>query len=171
MRRINKEEIFAFILLYTVWIIVSGNLSLSSLILGIIVAGTIDFVIVHSSFTRMLSKKVITKFVFLIWYILVVGKEVFIASYKIAYYVINPKTSLKPAIVKVPVKLGKEDRLIKLTILANTITFTPGTVTLDSDINKNELYIHWLNIQSHDNKEIKKIILGDFEIIIRRIFK
>ncbi|GAB6100294.1 monovalent cation/H+ antiporter subunit E [Halanaerocella petrolearia] len=171
MKVVDKEDLFAFIILYAVWIALSGNLSFSSLILGLIITGTIEFVIVHSSFTRVLSKKFITKSLFFILYSIFVAIEVVIASYKVAYYVINPNSSFKSGIVKVPIKLGRKDKLIKLTILANTITLTPGTVTIDSDINSKGLYVHWLNIKSDDNKEIRGLILGNFEKIIRRIFE
>lgn len=167
----KSKNIFAVILLYLVWIIVSGDLSFSALTLGLAISLTVDFVIAHSSFTRRLSKKIVTKVIFFIWYSVLVGIEVFKASYEVAYFVLHPKVTFKSGIVKVPAKFETKDRLIKLTILSNLITLTPGTVTVDLKNNKGELYIHCLDIKSEDEDEIRKIILGDFEWIIRRMFE
>ena len=110
------RDFFTFILLYIVWIIISGDLSTTSLLLG----ATLSFVLVlliHNTFTRVLSKKIITKFIFFVAYLLLLGGEVFVASYRVAYFALHPKLPFKSGIVKVPVDFKKETRKITLTIL------------------------------------------------------
>ncbi|GAB6138128.1 Na+/H+ antiporter subunit E [Halanaerobaculum tunisiense] len=167
---VDKRDLFAFIILYAVWIILAGDLSLASLVLGAIVAGTIDLIIVHSSFAQILAQKFITKALFFLVYSIFLALEVFIASYKVAYYVINPRSSFRSGIVKIPIETGKNNKLMQLTLLANTITLTPGTVTMDVDTQDKELYVHCLNIKSESDQEIKELIVGNFERFIRRIF-
>jgi len=167
----KSENIFVVILLYSFWIIISGDLSASALVLGLIISVTVDFMIAHSSFTRRLSKKIVIKFIFFIWYSVLVGIEVFKASYEVAYFVLHPKATFKSGIVKIPIEFETKDRLVKSTILSNLITLTPGTVTVDFNNNKSELYVHWLDVKTEDEDEIRKVIIGDFEWIVRRMFE
>ena len=58
---------------------------------------------------------------------------------------------------------------IAKTILANSITMTPGTISVDliDDI----LYVHWIYVSSDDPKEYSKLVAGRFEKLIKRIFE
>jgi multicomponent Na+:H+ antiporter subunit E len=52
-------------------------------------------------------------------------------------------------------------------LLANTITLTPGTLTVD--VIGEYLYIHWIDVVTKDIEEATKIIAGDFENLIKSI--
>jgi multicomponent Na+:H+ antiporter subunit E len=52
--------------------------------------------------------------------------------------------------------------------LANSITMTPGTLTVD--IKDEYLYIHWINVRSQDMAEATKLIVSRFEKILAKIF-
>ena len=56
--------------------------------------------------------------------------EVVKANVHVAYIVLHPKLPIKPGIVKIETKLTKESGI---TVLANSITLTPGTLTIDVD--------------------------------------
>jgi multicomponent Na+:H+ antiporter subunit E len=170
MKIIDKNNIFTVILLYIIWIIMTGDFSLSSLVLGLTIS-TIVVLIINSSFTQLFSKKLITKPWAFLWYAIYLSSQMFIASYKVAYFVLHPKKNFRPAIVKIPTDLGKRNRLIKLTILANSITLTPGTITMDLDSETHGLYIHCLDLKFEEDNKIKEMIFGKFERIIRRMFK
>ena len=60
-----------------------------------------------------------------------------------------------------------------LSLLANSITLTPGTITLDvyEEDEKDYLYIHWINVETEDEEKAGVIIKGKFEKWIRGIFK
>ncbi|HID94139.1 MAG TPA: Na+/H+ antiporter subunit E, partial [bacterium (Candidatus Stahlbacteria)] len=58
---------------------------------------------------------------------------------------------------------------ISKTFLANSITLTPGTMTVDID--GEYLYIHWIWVQDERVEEATKIVAGRFEKFIRRIFE
>ena len=60
------------------------------------------------------------------------------ANLQVVYLVLHPDMPIKPGIVKVKTKLATESGV---TALANSITLTPGTLTVDV-VNGNELYIH-----------------------------
>ncbi len=53
-------------------------------------------------------------------------------------------------------------------ILANSITLTPGTLTID--IKDDELYIHWIDVKTMDAQQASQKILGKFEKILEVIY-
>ena len=164
------KDFFTFILLYIAWIVIAGDLSALSLILGGMLS-IILVLLIHNNFTRILSKKLITKFIFFIGYILLLAGEVFLASCRVAYFALHPNLPFESGIVKIPVNFKEETKRFTLTMLSITITLTPGTLTLDIDDDKQELYIHWLHVEADDKKEAREDIIGWFESIIRRLFK
>ena len=98
-------------------------------------------------------------------YIFVLFKEIIKANLDVAYRVINPEMPIKPGIVVIKTNLKKN--IAKL-ILANSITLTPGTFTLD--IIGDKLLIHWIYVKSSDLKEATEIVGERFEKILRKIF-
>lgn len=89
------------------------------------------------------------------------------ANFDVAYRVITGK--INPGIVKIKPGL-KED--LSITMLANSITLTPGTLSVDIDENTNDLYIHWINVDENALKKKPvdcKYVCGGFPDWIRRI--
>ena len=60
-----------------------------------------------------------------------------------------------------------------LSMLANSITLTPGTIVMDiiEEDGKNYLYVHWIDVETEEEDKAGEIIKGDFENRIRGIFK
>ncbi|MFH1063737.1 MAG: Na+/H+ antiporter subunit E [Candidatus Woesearchaeota archaeon] len=67
------------------------------------------------------------------------------ANIDVAYRVITGR--INPGIVKIKTGLVTD---IGITMLANSITLTPGTLTVDIDPKTNDLYIHWINVKRDD---------------------
>ena len=88
------------------------------------------------------------------------------ANIDVALRVIHPDVPIRPGIVKVHTTLDSE---MAKTFLANSITLTPGTLTVDID--GQDLYIHWINISVEDPDGRSKEIVGRFEPLLRRIFE
>ena len=55
------------------------------------------------------------------------------------------------------------------TFLANSITLTPGTLTVDCI--EGDLYVHWINIVSEDPEEETNLIVSKFEKYLKKIFE
>jgi len=91
--------------------------------------------------------------------------EIIRANLDVAYRVVHPKMPIKPGIVVIRTEL-KQD-LAKL-LLANSITLTPGTFTLD--ILGDRLLIHWINVKSEDTEQATRMIGERFEKYLRVIF-
>ncbi len=88
------------------------------------------------------------------------------ANLDVALRVLNPDIPIRPGIVKVTTTLTGE---MAKTFLANSITLTPGTLTVDID--GQDLYIHWINISTEDAVKRSAEICGRFEPLLRRIFE
>ena len=88
------------------------------------------------------------------------------ANFDVAVRVIHPDVPIRPGIVKVSTTLTSE---MAKTFLANSITLTPGTLTLDID--GQDFYVHWININTDDAARRTAEICGRFEPLLRRIFE
>jgi multicomponent Na+:H+ antiporter subunit E len=85
------------------------------------------------------------------------------ANLDVAYRVLHPAMPIKPGIVKVKTTLRSE---FARTLLANSITMTPGTITVD--IIGDDMYIHWIYIRSEDTVVYTRMVTGRFEEYIKK---
>jgi len=90
-----------------------------------------------------------------------------LANLDVAYRVLHPSLPIMPGIVKVKTNLKSKSGL---TALANSITLTPGTMTVDIDPD-GFLYIHWIYVRSKNVEKATEIIVRRFEKILKRIFE
>ncbi len=93
--------------------------------------------------------------------------ECFKANLDVAYRVLHPQLPIYPGIVKVRTKLTTDTAL---TFLANSITLTPGTMSVDIDKDNGILYIHWIDVKTKDVESATKIIVDRFEKVLKKIF-
>jgi multicomponent Na+:H+ antiporter subunit E len=144
----------------------TNSLEPSEVVIGLIVS-----IVVSTTFTRYYSIKFdwklpvrILRFVFI--YLPVFIWEMIKANLDVAVRVLNPSLPLNPGFVKVKTSLkGKNSKLA----LANSITLTPGTLTLD--VKDEELYIHWVDVKATSEEQKQKHITTKFEKILKKIFE
>jgi len=105
------------------------------------------------------------RWIWAIVYIPVFAWECLKANLDVAMRVLSPGLQLKPGIVKIRTSLKSD---IARTFLANSITMTPGTMTVE--IQDDVLYIHWIDVKTEDPEAAAKIIKGPFERLLARIF-
>jgi multicomponent Na+:H+ antiporter subunit E len=66
-------------------------------------------------------------------------KELFLANLRVAATVLSPKMKMTPAIIAIPLEAESE---LSISLLANLITLTPGSLTLDISADCSVLYVH-----------------------------
>ncbi len=88
------------------------------------------------------------------------------ANLDVAYRVLHPDVPIRPGIVHVRTGLASE---MAKTFLANSITLTPGTLTVD--IQGQDLYIHWICVEGRGTEAHTAAIVTRFERLLRRIFE
>jgi multicomponent Na+:H+ antiporter subunit E len=92
-------------------------------------------------------------------------KELIVASLRVAYDVLTPTHYMKPGIIALPLDATTD---LEITLLANLITLTPGTLSIDVSDDKKILYIHEVYITNGDIEAKKREIKNGFE---KRILK
>ena len=100
-------------------------------------------------------------------YIVVFLWQVLLANLEVAYRVLHPRLPIRPGIVKIRTTLQST---AARTLLANSITLTPGTLTVEL-LDGGCLYVHWLNVRTTDPEEAARLITKRFERILARIFE
>jgi multicomponent Na+:H+ antiporter subunit E len=65
--------------------------------------------------------------------------ELISANFEVAYRVLSPRMPIDPEVVELPLRVESD---LGITAIANSITMTPGTLTMDYDENRNTLYVH-----------------------------
>lgn len=163
-----KTKLILFIIGFIVWCLFNWPVDMAHIILGIIISFFIS-IITSDLFAQTPSKIFhITRYLWFLCYIPLFLWECLKANLDVAYRVIHPGLPIKPGIVKVKTTLKTDTGL---TFLANTITLTPGTMSVDIDRENGFLYIHWINVQAQDIEEATQIIVKKFERILKRIFE
>lgn len=118
----------------------------------------------RQNFIRLLNPRcwfwmVVYLFVFA-WYVLKGGFDV-------VYRVLHPAMPIYPGIVRARTTLETDTARI---VLANSITLTPGTLSVDVTPD-GVFYVHWVNVISDEDEVVAELILRRFEWFIRRIFE
>jgi multicomponent Na+:H+ antiporter subunit E len=118
-----------------VWQIVTGAFSLGGLVAGFCV-GYVVLWIARPMFGGSSYFGRLWRIVGFFFYFL---KELIVSSLRVAYDVVTPPIHARPGVIEVPIK-AKTD--LEITLLANLITLTPGTLTLDVAPDRKSLYVH-----------------------------
>ncbi|HET7323071.1 MAG TPA: Na+/H+ antiporter subunit E [Halococcus sp.] len=84
---------------------------------------------------------------YIIAYLLVFTKELIVANLDVTYRVLSPSLPIEPAVVAIPLRVESD---AAITTIANSITLTPGTLTMDYDEDINTLYVHGINGRDRD---------------------
>jgi len=160
------RRIIYFIVVFLLWLLLTCTLNWQNILVGIGV-GIISTIIFGHKFINSPQKCFqIKRYFWLFNYLLVFLWECIKANFDVAYRVLSPKMPIKPGIVKVSTSLKSD---MAKTFLANSITMTPGTLSVD--IKGRFLYIHWIYVKSEKVEEATEIIVDKFENLLKRIFE
>lgn len=163
-----KSRIILFILGLLLWLLLSWPADSQHLLVGILVAGFVTFMTGDMFVQRPRLFTHIKRYFWLVYYLPIFIWECIKANIDVAFRVSHPDLPIHPGIVKVKTTLKSE---VGLTFLANSITLTPGTLSVDIDQEKGFLYVHWIDVKDEDVERATKIIVERFEKILRRIFE
>lgn len=158
-----KKYISNFIVCYAVWILLAG-ISVSELILGAVVCALLSALLGKMISIELTWKTPLALILFIVLYIPVFMVELVKANIDVLLRVLNPKLPINPGFVRVKTKL--RTNIGKLT-LANSITLTPGTISVDAD--DEAIYVHWIAVKGRNHDEYESRISGKFEKILGRM--
>ena len=161
----GRNFIYLFLILLVIWLALTSSFHWQELSIGIFLSFILSLFL-HKNYLELgLPPFSVKRIAYTIFYLVVLFYEIVKANVDVAYRVVHPKMPIKPGIVVIKTTL-KQD-IAKL-VLANSITLTPGTFTLD--ILGDKLLIHWINVQATETEEATKMIGERFEKYLRVIF-
>ncbi|MDY6915110.1 MAG: Na+/H+ antiporter subunit E, partial [Candidatus Cloacimonadota bacterium] len=142
-----KAIIFIFLFLGVFWILLTDT-SWQEIFVGLLISLVLAIIFGNRnsvfSELRCSPRAILNMCAYLFIFIF----ELIKSNLDVARRVISPELPINPGIVKVKTKL--KSRLGRM-ILANSITLTPGTLTVETD--KDNFYIHWIDVSSEDIEE------------------
>lgn len=149
------------LLLLLVWLLLSSDLSAGSVLIGLVLAWIIPLV------TRTLwpDEPAIRKPWRIFAYLRRLLWDIFLANLTVARLVLSARRQPKPAFVSYPLSL---EHPLAITILASTITLTPGTVSADISADRKLLLIHVLDVD--DDQALVNGIRERYEIPLQEMF-
>lgn len=159
-----KKVISLSLVMFVIWLLLAG-VHVQEMIVGAAVSIILSIIISNYIQLSLNLKSLVKLLMFVFMYIPIMVVELIKANVDVAKRVLNPKLPINPGIVKVPTKVKGD--LGKLT-LANSITLTPGTISLDAD--EENVYIHWIDVKGKTPEEYQKNISSSFETVLGRIF-
>jgi len=160
-----KNFIITFLILFSVWILLNNSVQADILITGGIIALILTLLTTrqHHLFEdlKITPKSIAYTFMYFIIFFIELVKS----NLDVIRRVISPKLPINPGIVEVKTKLkSKYARMI----LANSITLTPGTLTVE--VIDDSFFIHWIDVENEDIQEASNKIIKNFEKYLEVIY-
>ncbi len=166
-RAVLATVMFGFWVLLTWPFTPGGGIRWPELLLGLVAAGVVALVmrdLVTQRFARLLSP---ARYIWALAFVSVLAYYVVKANLDVAYRVLQPSLPIRPGIVRMRTRLGSDSAR---TALATAITLTPGTLTVDVT-DDGRFYIHWINVETMEDEDAARRVLGRFEWLIAKIFE
>ena len=154
-----------WLLLMMVWIGFTNTFASQELITGLIITAIISYLAIRLFTCCDLSILCPKKIFYMLNYIVIFLIALVKSNLDVAKRVLSPSLPINPGIVKFKTKLTKN--FAKM-VLANSITLTPGTLSID--IVDDTFYIHWIDVKTTDPEQAYKEIAEPFEKILLKIF-
>jgi multicomponent Na+:H+ antiporter subunit E len=93
-------------------------------------------------------------------------KELVVANIRMTRFTLGPTRSLTPGIIAVPLEPMTD---AELTLLANLVTLTPGTMSIDISTDRRSLFIHCMD--ASDPNTIRREVKQGFERRVREVLR
>lgn len=137
-------------LLAVLWLFVSGvDLTVSGVVGGLLVGLAVGMPVAFATRRLYTSDTDFSRIVLTlpaaVKYIVLFLYELITANVDVAYRVLDPRLPIEPDVVEVPLRVETD---AAITTIANSITLTPGTLTMDYDDETNTIYVHTLTGRS-----------------------
>lgn len=130
----------SLISLALIWAAITGNLTPGNLMVGALLAFMVMLVSRHRG---TFATRAWTLLTFVVAFII----ELVLANLRVARDVLSPRPRIAPGVVAIPTHARTD---AELTIIANLISLTPGTLTLDISDDRTVLYLHSMYLDDLD---------------------
>ena len=148
------------LILALMWTALQGELNATDFVIGFLVSAAMIYLFRPMFF----EPRYFTKVVLALKLMLVFFRELLKSNLSVLRIVISPRLQVRSGVIAVPTELTND---MALTALANMITLTPGTLTLDISPDRRYLFVHTLNLD--DPEAVKREIRMAFEVYLREL--
>ncbi|CTQ67784.1 MULTISPECIES: Na+/H+ antiporter subunit E [Stappiaceae] len=150
------------ILMALAWAAVTGSFSEINLALGFVLGTAALYLIREQVGTTAYFSRVGKAFNLAATFVY----ELVLSAWRVATIVVRPKIELQPGFIAYPLTV---DRDFEITMLANLITLTPGTLSVDVSADRKTLYVHCIDVP--DPQATIDDIKNGFERKILEVFR
>lgn len=150
------------LLLFLSWLVLMGSVSGGVMVLGFLLAGIIPLLtrVFWPDVPKVSSSLKLTR------YLIMVLGDIVVANLIALHLILGPKKNLQPAWIEIPLDIRDP---FAVTILASTISLTPGTVSAEVGPGHSKLLIHALN--ASDPQKVVRDIKQRYEVPLKEIFE
>ena len=162
-----KRRLLDLIIIFVLWLLLTWSLDIQGVVAGAILAVVFALILsglLPANIERLFSP---VRWFWALMHLISLSFWIVLANFDVLYRVVHPNLPIRPGIVKIKTSLKSDEAK---TFLANSITLTPGTLTVD--IIDDWLYVHWINVHEslEDTEAMTRDIAGRFEVTLRRVF-
>ena len=147
------------LIMFAFWIFLSGKFSFILLLSGIISSLLVSYIshdlLIGNGDMKLGFIRTIRFIRFLPWLLW----QIVLANIDLAIRTLHPKMPINPMLINFKNNLKTD---LGMVILANSITLTPGTVTID--VNENEFLVHVIS-----EKAAQSLISGEMQARVKKI--
>jgi multicomponent K+:H+ antiporter subunit E len=149
-------------LLVVLWLLLVNRLSFGHLLLGVLLGWAIPL------YTARFWPETVTvrRPLVLLRFLGVVLYDILVANVAVARLVLGPVREIRPAFIEMPLELRSE---VGISLLANTISLTPGTVSTYLSADRRTLVIH--SLHATDTDEVVAHIRRRYEAPLKEVFE
>lgn len=150
------------LVLALLWAMANGEVTLWTLGSGFLVG----MLVLHLVGPVLGDSRYAVRFIRAIALMLFFLRELVLSSVRVAIDVLRPTFTMRPAILQVPLEVNED---VQITLLANLISLTPGTLSVDVSDDRSNLYVHAM--YGDDPEAEVRRIKRDFERRIQEVFR
>jgi multicomponent Na+:H+ antiporter subunit E len=135
------------------WVFVRGPPFAPEPVLGALLVGLAVGFSVAYVFRRLYAdtvdlRRLLRGVPYAVLYALAFAREAIVSSLDVTYRVLAPSQPIEPEVILIPLRVETD---LGVTTIANSITMTPGSLTLDYDPEENALYVHVIDESDPDD--------------------
>lgn len=159
--KINNTFFRGFVLYMFLWLILAERISIQVILIGTFITASVALfnIDVKNECFRGKRYQFIKKSKFIVSYMFLLIKEIVLASIEVAKIVLSREININPRVIKFKTKLKRD---LSKTILANSITLTPGTLTIE--VKDDEFTVHCIS-----KNQIDDVMNSKFEELLLKI--
>ena len=142
------------IALAVLWASLNGQLTGASLVAGFVVGSLVLLTMARGldlPLPLARTRHLVGLLLFFLW-------ELLLANLRVAWDVVTPRPRMRPGVIAVPLTARTD---VEITVLANMVSLTPGTLSLDVSSDRRFLYVHAMYL--HDRDRLVRGIKDGFE--------